>query len=154
MHSSDGMITFPHERVYQYVSVVFDIADGYARAVREMVNMRKEKATNGDLVFPSLKEIQFGKINLETRAIHQWLKGYVELEQDYVSAEDFTFFYESIRRHRTNIELMSASIQYDSAQSENLRNIESQIYDNYAVIFGGLASPTMKTYREREKENV
>lgn len=155
--SSNDTVYFPHEEVDKFASVVFNIADLYGQWQREARRIRAAENINR-INMPSLQEIQFQKVAIETLAIYEWVKGYVELKQDYVSFAEFNFIYESLQEQSHKIESFAARIQYRSVEDnkarERLRELEEQIQDQYDFIVGGLTYPTMRNYLEKEDESV
>lgn len=155
--SSNNPVYFPHKEVDKFASVVFKIADLYGKWQREAAKIRAAESISR-INAPSLQEIQFQKVAIQTLAIYEWMNRYVELKQDYVSFAEFNFIYESLQEQSHRMEALAASIQYrsveDNKSREWLSELEEQIQDQYDFIVGGLTYPTMRNHLEKENESV
>lgn len=154
---STNPVYFPHEEVNKFTLVAFKIADLYRQWRREAAMIRTAQSVSR-VNMPSLQEIQFQKVEMETLAIYEWMKRYVELKQDYASFVEFNFIYDSLQDQSQKMEMFAARIQYNSVEDaksrERLSELEEQIQDQYDFIVGGLTYPTMRKYLEEENQSV
>lgn len=151
-HLSDSLIPVPQDTARRYSAVVFNISNDVSKAIKKMKEYRTQISKEKEkLILPSLKENNYEKILRETVAIHSWANGCIELGQETIPAADFMIAYESLKKHRTVVDLFYNELNAEAEKIYGLTSLEQEIHNNQTYIIRDLMKPVLDNYRKKEK---